>query len=106
MTEDTTNLSNSELWGKLTSNKRLPGKTIVNQSSMFEVNEQANGVWVRILMAESMTRTLTHNVLHMQLDFGRDGESVRGRAQDDYEDERQQQRQDDENKDRKEAKEE
>jgi hypothetical protein len=73
---------------------------------MFEINEQANGVWVRILMAETTTRTLTHNVLHMQLDVGRDRESVHDTGQDDYEDERQQQRQDDENKDRKEEEEE
>jgi hypothetical protein len=49
--------------------KRLPRRTTLNQSNMFEVSEQVKGVWVQILVAEATTRTVTHNMLHMQLSW-------------------------------------
>jgi hypothetical protein len=80
----------SEDWQELTSHKkRRPRKTIVKRSSMRKIYKNAEGIWVQILVAESTTKTVTHKVLHMQLSFGKDRESVHGRGQDDYEDETQ-----------------
>jgi hypothetical protein len=45
---------------------------------MFEVNEKVKGTWVRILVAESPTRMVTHNMLHMQLSWGIDPKWVDG----------------------------